>query len=132
MRGVERVSDGRADTNQVVEGDGASRNAIAKGLAFEKFHGDEVLTVGFIDLVDGADVGVIEGGRGAGLTKEAFDHLGIAGELQGQAFEGDPAPEAGVFRAVDNAHASSTERIDELIVRNCRTDHRLPERKAYH
>ena len=42
----------------------------AERLAFEQLHGDEDLAVGFIDVVDLADVGVRDGGGSARFTPQ--------------------------------------------------------------
>ena len=41
-------------------------------IALEKLHGDERFAVLVVNLVDGADIGMIEGGRSAGLAAERF------------------------------------------------------------
>ena len=42
----------------------AALDAMLQGLAVEELHGDEGLAVGLTDIVDGADIGMIErGGR---------------------------------------------------------------------
>ena len=60
-----------------------------ESLAFEQFHGDEHAAVGFVDFVDGADVGVIERGGGARFSLETLDGLRLVrqfrrGEISGR------------------------------------------------
>ena len=43
----------------------------------------KVLVLEFANVVDGADVRMIQGGGGAGLAQEAVDGLLIAGEFSG-------------------------------------------------
>ena len=48
----------------------------------EELHDNERLVVLLADFVDGADVGVIERGGGAGLATKAFEGLRIAGQIR--------------------------------------------------
>jgi hypothetical protein len=82
-------------------------NAFAQGFAFEEFRDDVVNPVGGADVVDGNDVGMIEGGDGAGFLFEAAQAIGIVGEGGGQNFQGDVAQEAGVAGAVDRFSATT-------------------------
>ena len=91
-------------------------------MAVEKFHGDEGAAFGFADVVDGADVGVIEGGGGLGFALEAGERLRIGGDVFGEEFECDEAMEAGVFGLVDNAHAAATEFVGDDEVGEVLTD----------
>ena len=84
---------------------------------------DEVFAFGLIDLIDRADVGMIEGGGGAGLALEAVDGLGIAGELRRKKFEGYEAAKFGVFSLVHHSHAAATELVDNAVVRDGPADH---------
>ena len=52
----------------------------------------------FADVVDGADIGMIEGGGGFGFALEAFEGLRVASEIVGEEFESDGAIEARVLR----------------------------------
>ncbi|HUK86276.1 MAG TPA: hypothetical protein VLT85_01315, partial [Terriglobales bacterium] len=45
-----------------------AQDARVQGLALQQFHGDEGAAAGLVDLVDGADVGMAEGGGGARLA----------------------------------------------------------------
>jgi len=49
-----------------------------QGLAAQHFHHDELLALVFGNLVDGADVGMIEGRCSPGFTAETFQSLGVA------------------------------------------------------
>ena len=64
-----------------------------EGLALEALHGDEGDVFVFADFVDGADVGMVEGGGGAGFAAEALQSDGILGERFGEKFEGHGAAE---------------------------------------
>ena len=46
-------------------------------LAFQELHRDERLPIGFVNLVNRADVRVIERGGGAGFALEAFERLAV-------------------------------------------------------
>jgi len=77
--------------------------------AVEKLHDDERMRFGFADFVDGAYVGVIEGGGGLRLALKAFESLGVAGDAVGKKFQRYEAVELTVFRFVDDAHAPTAE-----------------------
>jgi hypothetical protein len=69
-----------------------------------------------VDVVDGADVGVIQSGSSAGFAAKAADSVGHSGEGVVQEFEGDYAPELGVFGFVDYAHAAAAEFFENAVV----------------
>jgi hypothetical protein len=62
------------------------------------------------DVVQGADVRVVERRDGARLAEEPLHRLGVAARLVRQELDGDAAPQAQVFRRVDDAHAAAAER----------------------
>ena len=93
--------------------------------AFQKFHGDEGMSVLLADFVDGADVGMIQGGSGARFAAETFEGLRIAGNVFGQKFQGDEAAEFSVLGLVNNAHAPAAQFFEDAIMRNRAADRRL-------
>jgi hypothetical protein len=68
---------------------------VPKRLPLQQFHGDEGSPIGLVDLVDRADVRVIQGGRGLGLTLEATESLWVVGEVVGKELQGDVAVPTG-------------------------------------
>jgi len=85
----------------------AAGDAFAKRLTFEELHGDESAAFVFTDVVDGADVGMVERGCGAGFALEALEGLAVVGERLGKKFQSDMAAETKVFGFVDLAHTPS-------------------------
>ncbi len=75
---------------------------LAQRLPLEQLHGDEVPAFVLVDVVDGADVRVVERGRGARLAAEAFDRQRVAHELWRQQLEGHVAAETQVLSLVDS------------------------------
>ena len=71
MRGSQTFAGLDGDVQGFVQLQGTLFDFLPHGRAFEIGHGQEGLALGFIDLVDGADVGMIEGGGGSGLPPEA-------------------------------------------------------------
>ena len=82
------------------------------------FHGDEALAFVFADFVDGADVGMVQGGGGAGFPAEAFQSLRICGHIIGQELEGDEAAERGVLGLVNHTHPPAAQFLDDAVVRD--------------
>ena len=62
------------------------------------------------DVVEGADVGMVEGGDGVGFLLEA------AGEADQRSLNGDVAVEARVASAPDFAHAPFADRREDFVV----------------
>ena len=75
-----------------------------------------------VDVVNGADVGVIHGRGRLRLAPEAFQHMPVSGDFIGQKLEGNRALEPGIFRFIDDAHPSLAQLFDDPIVRNGLTD----------
>ena len=96
-----------------------------EGHAIEVFHGDEGLAVLFADVVDGADVGVIQSGCGLGFALKTGENLRIAGNFGGKEFERDKTMQASVFGFIDNAHTSTAETFDDAVVRKRLADERV-------
>src|SRR5262249_38850968 len=79
-------------------------------LARDQLHGDEAAL--FPDLVDRADVRVIERGCVAGLAQQARAGRGVAHDICGEDVERHLALQVLVERAVHLAHAARTETVD--------------------
>ncbi len=77
VRGVEAIRDLNAGVQQLGDLDGLAVDAMFERLAFEQFHGDERAAVEIADIVDGADVGMIQRGRGARFAAKTLDGLRV-------------------------------------------------------
>ena len=102
-------------------------DAVFKGLSFQQLHGDEGPAFEFVDVMNGADVGMIQCAGGARLTLEAFQSLSIRGKALGQKFEGNEAAELGIFGLVNYAHPAATQLFEDTVVRNYCPNHDLGE-----
>jgi hypothetical protein len=78
MRGVERIGHLDADLQQPLHVHRAAADAMFERGAVHEFHGDEGMAGILADLINRADVGVIQGRGGAGLAAETFERNGIA------------------------------------------------------
>jgi hypothetical protein len=72
----------------------------------------------FLDVVDGADVRMVEGGGGASFSLEALECLWVLGDVVGKKFQGYETAEFGVFGFVDDAHATAAKFFDDAVVRD--------------
>jgi hypothetical protein len=73
----------------------------------------------FADVMNRADVGVIQCRSGLGFAAEAFEGMRMLRNSVRQKFEGDEAVETRVLGFVDDAHPGGAEALKNPIVRNC-------------
>jgi hypothetical protein len=104
----------------LVRRQGAASDPCRHRLPLVARHGEENLAlVGGTDLVDGADVGVVQGRGGAGLASKALPGSGIEvrdrGELQRHA-----AAEDGVLGEIDDPHPSGRHAGEHGVARDGR------------
>ena len=83
-----------------------------------EFHGDERFTRILADVMNGANVGMIQRGRSFGLAAKTFECLRIAGEFHGKEFQRDKTIEASVLRFIDHAHTATAEFFDDALMRD--------------
>ena len=84
--------------------------------ALQILHGDEGAAVLLADVMNGADVGMIQRGRGSSLALEPAQRLPVASQFVRQELQRDEAMEPGVLRFVDHAHAAAAELLDDAVV----------------
>ena len=84
VRGIERVGDLDGQAEQHVHFQRATGDAVLEGQAIEVLHGDESLAIFLANIVNGADVGMVQGGGRLGFAPKALQRLGGPGRrLQG-------------------------------------------------
>ena len=120
---VQRVGNFDGQVEQGFSFQWPSRNSALQGQAIEKLHGDKRLVLMLANLVDRANVGMIQGRGGAGFAAKPFQRMRIIGHIFREELERDEAPEFGVFGLVHDAHAPATEFLDHPVMRDGLADH---------
>jgi hypothetical protein len=119
-------------------------------LAFQEFHDDERLAFVFIDVVNGADVGMIKSGRSARFAFETLEGVGISRSgarnlsrhrresgirrpkarlYEWQELQRHKALKPGVFGLIHHAHAATTQPLHDAVVGNGLPDHDFTSRE---
>ena len=86
--------------------------------AIKKLHGDERLLMLVINLVNGADIGMVQGGCGLRFALESGQSLPILFNLVRQELQSDKAVQLYVLSLVDNAHPAAAQLLDDAVVRD--------------
>ena len=84
-------------------------------LSVDVLHGDERFAVDLADLVDLADVGMVQGGGGFGFAQKALLGGGVGFEVFGEEFQGDVALEHRVAGEVHLTHAAGADLPSDLV-----------------
>ena len=102
--------------------------SLPQRLPFQELHGDEGLALVPSDLVDRADIGVVQSRGRPGLALKPLQCLMVLGEPFRQELEGDKAVELDVLGLVDHTHSAAAEFFQDAIVGNRLASHaRNPE-----
>src|SRR6202140_4097730 len=126
VSGVERVSNVDRNGEKNFPFQGPPANAMLKRQAVQKLHGQEERAVFLPNLMDRADIGMVEGGSGASFAAETFQCLGILRPIVGEKLKGDKSTQRDVFGLVNHAHATAAEFLDDAVVRDGTPDHARP------
>src|SRR6185437_12889387 len=89
----------------------------------QELHYDEGLVLILPDVVNGADVGVIQSRRGLRLALKSGQGLWVAEHLIGQELEGNKTVQAGVLRLVDHTHTPAANLLDDLVMGDFLANH---------
>ena len=118
VRCIEGVGDFDCHREQHFRFQGAARDAMLQGHSVQKLHGDERMALVLADVMNRANVRVIQGGGSLRFALETSQSLRVFGHFVGQKFQGDEAVQAGVFGFIDHSHAAAAELLDDPIMRD--------------
>jgi len=127
MSGIERIGD--------IDGNGKKRlqlkrmggDGVLERVAVEIFHGNEGAAIVLADFVNGADVGMIQRGRGSRFEAEAFERLRIVGDVFGEELKGYEAAEFRILGLINYAHAAAAQLLDCAVVGDGLANHAAPK-----
>src|ERR1700730_13485587 len=89
-----------------------------QSLAIQELHGDERVAALLANVVNRADVGMVESRRGLRFTLKTGKSLGVFGYFIGQEFQSHKPVQPGVFSLVHHTHPATAELLDDAVVRD--------------
>ncbi len=124
MRCVERVSNLPGEIEYARDRDRSCFDQLPDGSSLQPFHGDERLTVLIAELVDRADVRMLEGRRQSRFAFEPRAPVRSRADIFLQELDGNFTAEPEVLRAVHHSHAAIAEAVEQTVVGNNGRFHR--------
>ncbi len=106
VRFVERVGHIDGDLQRFRQRHRAAMQAVGECLTLEVFHDEVVHAVLRADVMQRADVRMIQRGDGFGLALHALAQFGVGREMRRQHLDGDLAAQPRVACPIDFAHAA--------------------------
>jgi len=100
-----------------------SANALPQRPAFQQFHCDEVPAFMFPNVVDRADIRMVQNGGGPRFTQEPFDGRSIPADFRRKKLQSNVAAQTCVFGFVHHAHSAAPKLLDHTIMRHCLANH---------
>jgi hypothetical protein len=122
--GLQRIRHLRSQLQQPLHLQRLAADPVLQGLAFHQLHHEEGVPLVLSDLVDHADVGMVEGRSGPCLTLETLEGVSAAGELLGQELHRHVAVEAHVLGFVYHTHPAPAEPPENSVMGQRLADHR--------
>src|SRR5262245_22533166 len=119
VRGIQAPADLNPDINENVRCDGARRisgQALLQCLSFEQLHRDERPALVLFDVIDSADIRMVEGRGGLGLALEALKGDRILGELFRQELQSGTATQLEIFGFVHHSHTTAAEDLQHSVL----------------
>ena len=119
----QRIGNLYSQVEKQIELESLFSNALLERLAFQQLHGDKMPPIDLCDLINSADVGMVQRRSRSGLTLKALQRRRIFFQLTRQEFQRDMAAQAEVFSLVNHTHATAAKLVQDAVVGNGFTDH---------
>ena len=116
MRGVQRVGKLDAHVEHRVQAQRTRGEPVLQRRALQILHRDERSSGLLADVVDRADVGMVERRCAARFTLKAAQSLGVARQSVGDELERHGTLQPRIFGFVDHAHPAAAQPGDDAVV----------------
>ena len=124
MSCVERISDINSRCHEQIEFKRLAADQMLQGFAFEVLHHDEGATVVLTNVVNRANVRMIQAGRRLCFAAEAAEQVLVSSDIFWKKFERNEAAQAGVFGLENHPHSAAPKFFDHPVMRDGLADHR--------
>src|SRR5882724_6637688 len=94
-----------------------------QGHAVQKLHDQERMAVLLSDLIDRADVGMVEGRSSLSFSLETSQGLGVSGDLVRQKLQGNKTMESRILGLVNHTHPATADFLKDAVVRDGLANH---------
>jgi hypothetical protein len=128
LRGVQPLGHLDRQREHCLAVHGLAADAVFQRLAIQKLHCDKRLLVALADLINRADVGMIQGRSRPRFPTKSFQRLRVISHIIGKELQSDEASKMGVLGLVNHTHPAPAEFFDDAVVRNRLPDHGLDAR----
>jgi hypothetical protein len=118
VRRIQRVGNVDAQIEQEFEVQRAALDGVLQRLAVETLHRKVGVAVFPADIVNRANVGMIQRGRRLRLAAKPFERHLISAQIFRQEFQRNKSVKPRVFGFVDNAHAAAAQLFHDAVMRN--------------
>jgi hypothetical protein len=115
---IQRVGDLDGQWQQLVEFHCPPINRMLERLSFQKLHGDEGAVVLLADVVNRANIRMIQGRSGLRFALKSGQRLPIPGNFCGKELERHEATQPRILGFVDDTHPATPEFFQDAIVRD--------------
>ena len=120
MSFVERIDDLNAIAQDLLDRKRPLQQTISECLAFQIFHDEKIRAVLVADIVERADVRMIQTRHGVRFALHALPQLCIANQIGAQDFDGYITTEFGIARQIHLTHTARAElRADFITAKPC-------------
>ncbi len=120
---VERIGNLDPDLDHPVAWHRPAADHSRKHLALEQLHHNEVTALVLRNLVDSADVRMVQARRGARFVLKSRNHPLVGRELAGDQLQRHRAAERQIFGLVHLGGRAIAELLEDLVMRNCLASH---------
>ena len=113
-----------ASDKQQLQSPRTARDPVLQRLPVQELHGDERLALLLADVVNGADVGMVQRGSRLSFAPESLQSLAdLCATSSGRNFRATKRSQARVFGLVDHTHPAAAQLLDNAVVRDGLADH---------
>ena len=123
VRSGEGIRDLDGVLREVVKPHSVAGNQLLHRLADHALHGDEQAPVRLTDVVNGHNIGMVEGRSSLRLPFEALAALRVLHHVGREDLERHGPVQARVECPIDDTHSAFAELLDDAVVRNHRFGH---------
>src|SRR5882724_679728 len=126
MGGVEGVGNLNGDVKNLSARQRLARDDVLESQAFQELHRNEGVAFGFVDLVNGADVGMIEGRGGPCLALKSLQDLMVADKVGWEEFQCYVPTKPEILGAIYDPHAPTAQMFLDAVVGDDFANHTRP------